>query len=364
MGVLQFPVSIPVTVGTLPSLKFMVTTDNFATITTAGYLNSSNIDSANPMAPTDVVMVLYNYDPRFQTGTFEIFTVSITVQGVISLIIWRGGVVLPVEVNDIAMFYNTDGAIYDGVGITAMHQGDIQAGLSGTQGGFISYPGTPATGSLSFEASASSGNFASVLTNAPLTQPTDFFIPNPATSTADIAVAPAPLVNNNLIAASGTAGLIKDSGIPISSIPTIITPVVVGDVASFATTGGEIEDSGIAAANIMQKNIVNILGATGSIVANKVNGTEVSGLVTANGIAGVITTSTLTTAPGGAYIITWTNSFVTTSSVVLVNLMTSASTYFDIILGVIPGSGTVRFSITNYSSGSLDGIFTFSYLVM
>lgn len=121
MGILQYPTPIPATVGTLPSLKFMVTTDNLATVTTAGYLNSGNVDSANPISTTDVLMVLYSYNYQTTSGTFAQFTVSISgVTGAISLIEWinPGNVLLPVISGDLAVFNGTTGQIKDS-GITA-----------------------------------------------------------------------------------------------------------------------------------------------------------------------------------------------------------------------------------------------------
>lgn len=333
MGVLQFPIPIPVTVGTLPSLKFMLTTDNFATITTSGYLNSANMDAANPMAQTDIVMVLYNYDPRFQTGTFEIFTVTIDVRGTITLNLWNGGVVLPVEVNDIAMFYNTLGAIYDGVNVTARHQGNIQAGLSGTQGGFISYPSSANAGNFIFEASASSPNAVGVVTNQSLGQSSNFLLPDPGVANSLVAVAPNNLVNNNLVKAVGTLGLIADSGIPFSTV--------------------------------MQNNIVNTLTSSGAIVANKVNGSESANLVTANGMSGVITTSSLTTAGGSSYVITWTNSFITSTSAILLTLSGGTNTVQNIMFKCAPGSGAATLTIyNNTASTALNGTIAISYLVI
>src|SRR5271154_3266864 len=78
MGILQYPTPIPATVAVLPTLKFMVSTDNLATITTAGYLNSANLDAANPISNTDVIMMLYNYNSATTIGTYGLFSVSVS----------------------------------------------------------------------------------------------------------------------------------------------------------------------------------------------------------------------------------------------------------------------------------------------
>lgn len=237
MGVLQFPTPIPATVGSLPSLKFMVTTDGLGLLTTPGYLNPSNIDSGNPMVATDIVMALYSFNQQSKTGTFGLFTVSVAISGVITLSIFE--------------------------------------------------------------------------------------------------------------------------------FPGVLLPVVPGDLAQFVDANGKIGDSGIAAINVMQKNITNTLTPSGRIIANKVSGTEASNLVTANGMAGFITTSTLTIAPGSSnqYIITWTNSFITATSVVLFTQVGSTSTNYNCYYNIVPFNGTAQLTLTNNGSTNFNGVFVFSYLV-
>jgi hypothetical protein len=69
-------------VGVLPSTVKMCTTDNFATITGAGYLTNSML--VGGFKPTDVLEVIYSYSQSDGTGTFGTFTLSIT-SGVITL---------------------------------------------------------------------------------------------------------------------------------------------------------------------------------------------------------------------------------------------------------------------------------------
>jgi hypothetical protein len=113
MGIIQLPVVLPAQIGILPQMKRMVTTDNLSTITTAGYLNGVDLQS-NPIASSDVLDVLYGYNLQTNTGTFGIFTVSIT-NGVITLVQWAnpGDVLLPVVANDLASFNGTTGQIKD-----------------------------------------------------------------------------------------------------------------------------------------------------------------------------------------------------------------------------------------------------------
>jgi hypothetical protein len=334
MGIVQFPTPIPVTNGTAPNLRFAVFTDNLATITAAGYLSSASIEAGIPLSNRDVVFCLYSYSLTTTSGTFGIFTVSIsTSTGQITLSEWTGtsGVVLPTIANHIATFTNTTGQLSEDPA-TAISGGNIQAGLSGTAGTVASYPGTASKGSLILAAVANTGNTNTTISNVAMGQASVISIPDPGGATADFAIAPAALVNNNLIKASGTVGLIADAG--------------------------------IAAANVMVTNATNTLTSSGSIVANKVNGTEAANAVTASGMAGTITTSSLTTAGGANYAITWTNTFITATSCIQVTLSGGTNTTENITLKAAPGAGTATLTIYNNTAATaLNGTILISYLV-
>lgn len=221
MGIVQAPSVLPGQVGVIGALKYMVTTDNFSAITTAGYLN--NIDLAvNPILASDVLGVTYGYSTVTNSGTFSIFTPSIS-NGVITLVQAAAtGVTLPTIANHIATYTNTVGNLSEDPA-TAISGGNIQAGLSGTAGTVASFPGTASKGSLVLAAVANTGNTVTTISNAAMGQASVISIPDPGAATADFAVAPAALVNNNLVKASGTAGLIADSGISSASISSAIT---------------------------------------------------------------------------------------------------------------------------------------------
>lgn len=92
MGVLQFPTALAGSVNVFPTYKYMVTTDNLASVTTPGYLNVSNTDAAQPMARTDMVVGFYDYNLQTQSGTYGVFTVSVSNLGVITLALVGGGI--------------------------------------------------------------------------------------------------------------------------------------------------------------------------------------------------------------------------------------------------------------------------------
>jgi hypothetical protein len=144
----------------------------------------------------------------------------------------------------------------------------------------------------------------------------------------------------------------------------VLLPVVSGDIAVFNGTTGQIKDGNILATNLMVVNAPNTLTAAGSIIANKVNGTEAANAVTASGMAGAITTSSLTTAGGSSYAITWTNTFITATSVVLLTLAGGTNTTENITLKCVPGAGTATLTIyNNTASTALNGTIIISYLV-
>lgn len=331
----QFPTPIPVTNGNYPQFKFGVFGDNLTTVTTAGYLNSASIEAGLPLSNADVVMALYSFVPQTSTGSFGIFTVSISAaNGQITLTAWGnpGDVVLPTIANYIAHFTNTSGTLSSNAA-NVINAGNIQAGLSGTAGTLASFPATAAKGSLILAGVANTGNTNTTISNAAMGQASVISIPDPAAATADFVLAPAALVSGNLVQASGTAGLVADSGL--------------------ATT------------NVVSKIAANVFSGAGQITLAKANGTEATNAVTASGNAGVITTSSLTTAGGGSYAITWTNTLITATSVILLTIMGGTNTTENITLTATAGSGTSTLTIYNNTAATaLNGTIFIGYTVL
>lgn len=100
-------------------------------------------------------------------------------------------------------------------------------------------------------------------------------------------------------------------------------------------------------------------------LANKANGTEAANAVTASGTTGVITTSALTTAGGASYAITWTNTFITTSSTVLLSIMGGTNTTNAVLLKATAGSGSSTLTIYNLTAATaLNGNILIGYQVI
>lgn len=116
MGIIAINVNTTGLVGQTvnPRRCTLITTDNLATITTAGYLNNQN-SLGNEILPTDVFDILYSFNQTTNAGTFGIFTVSYSSATGFSLVAWAnpGDVLLPVVSNDFANFNGTTGQIKD-----------------------------------------------------------------------------------------------------------------------------------------------------------------------------------------------------------------------------------------------------------
>lgn len=269
MGILQLPTPLAAQVGLSPATKKMVTTDNLATLTAAGYLNAVNLESF-PITVTDVLEILYSYNTVTNASTFGIFTVSIS-NGTITLVQWAnpGDVLLPVVSGDFANFNGTTGQIKDAgfspsnaaktkvvmanaatvadhimvstdtAGTagnktgTAINDGSLQAGRDTVAGSLVSYPATTATGTLAVTAVANSGAFSGVLSNVALGQSSTWSLPDPVNAVARVLVGATatPFVSGNLPKASGTGGLMVDSGIVAANIVQSQSSVANNNVA-------------------------------------------------------------------------------------------------------------------------------------
>ena len=287
MSILSINVNVTGLVGQTvnPRRNTMITTDNLATITAAGYLNGQN-SSGNPIFPTDIFEVLYSFNQANQQGTFGIFQLTYSSSTGFTLVLWEnpGNVLLPVVSGDFANFNGTTGQIKDagyspsnpaktkvvmasaavtnnglaafldtagtignpstttttGFGITAA-TGNFTATLGNFVGGSAAggnnaqvqlFPTTAAKGSLILLAAANTGNTNTTLTNAAMGQATVITVPDPAGATADFVLAPAALVNGNLVKASGTAGLVADAGFAANNVQTsaLTSPDAISDL--------------------------------------------------------------------------------------------------------------------------------------
>lgn len=221
----QLPTQLSGTVDVFPNFKYMVTGDDLATITTAGYLNQIDLQS-NPIAPTDILQILYSFNQQTNVGTFSEFSVAIS-NGVITLVpvsqAGEGDVLLnpaPAKAtNNIVVFDAAANTIKQGTGgDTAIFPGSLQAGLSGQAGLVASFPPSANSGSLRLQATNNAGGFISTISNTSVGRPTVYSLQDPGVPTANFALTAAALVNGNLVSANGTVGLLQDAGISVTNV--------------------------------------------------------------------------------------------------------------------------------------------------
>jgi len=310
-----------------PSIIYINTTDTYATVTATGYLNLSreNGFTFNNQQIAEV----------YTTDDGPVFLQVVVTSTNVSLVEFNapGSVTLPTITNNIIVSTNTVGDLANLTG-TAINAGSLQAGSSGIAGSLISYPATASKGNLELIAVANSGNTSTIISNVAMGQASTISIPDPGNAAARFLV-------------GATA-----------------TPLVSGNFPQNSGTGGLVVDSGLAVSNIVSKAAVNTFSGGSSIVLAKVNGTESSNAVTASGVAGVITTSSLTTGGGLTYAITWTNTFISATSVIGLTIQGGTNTTQNINFKVVPGAGTATLTIYNLTAATaLNGTILIGYTV-
>lgn len=142
--------------------------------------------------------------------------------------------------------------------------GIISSGIfsGGFQGSVAMFPSVANSGSLRFGANPNAGNFQIDITNASFGQATAISIPDPGSITANLTLAPFPLVSGNVVKASGTAGLLVDAGFALLANTTAVWGGG-GVTNAFVATG--ISATSIVTATILAStNAVSIVKAVPS----------------------------------------------------------------------------------------------------
>jgi|SRR5579862_6389411 len=296
MGILSITTDTAGQVNVNPRRVKIITNDNLATITTAGYLNPISLQGYI-ILPTDFLDIDYSFNTATNSGTLETFTASFS-NGVITLNQWTnpGDVLLPVVSGDFAAFNGTSGQIKDfgylpsnaaktnvvmangatianhigcytdtagTIGVdatTAINGGNLQAGLTtGVAGSFISCPATTTTGSLALTAVANSGNFNNVIRNASTGQATAWVFGDPGTATTNIMSSIAGISAGNLVKGGTNNTLLADAG---AALLAKTTSAFAGGSTSNTFTATGLTASSIVTANILTStNSVSITKA-------------------------------------------------------------------------------------------------------
>lgn len=394
MAILEGPVLLTGEAGVRPVKKRMVTTDSLATITTAGYMNERELPQN--VSPEDMLEVFYDWDDVAKSGTYGVFAVSVS-NGTITLAEHESATgvnaTLPTANNSIAVFSNTTGDIKLGAG-TVSNAGSLQAGSSGTAGSLVSFPSTAAKGYIELAAQNNAGDHAISLVNASFGQASSIEIPDPGAATAKFILSESSIStqsiatglsitgNNNVQTTGGGQFLAGSSGSAghFASFPATAASgnlslkainnatgdfdTIISNAAAVAQDQTiTIPDSGAATANFVLTEGTNTMGAGSLVVLDHATGTEAANAVTASGNSGVITTSALTTAGGASYAITWTNTAIAASSVVMLSLMGGSSTVKNVTLEATAGAGSSTLTIYNDDAAALDGTLIIGFAV-
>lgn len=113
MGILSITTDTAGQINVNPRRVKIITTDNLATITTAGYLNRIALQGYT-ILPTDFLDIDYSFNAATNSGTLETFVASFS-NGVITLSQWNnpGDILLPVVSGNLAVFNGTAGQLKD-----------------------------------------------------------------------------------------------------------------------------------------------------------------------------------------------------------------------------------------------------------
>lgn len=112
------------------------------------------------------------------------------------------------------------------------------------------------------------------------------------------------------------------------------------------------------------------VGDTGPIITlAKTNNTNIGAsgsTFTLNGVCGFMTSASLSVANGNGAVWTWNNTFITTTSFILVlpQILTGTSPrLFSVVSAEITGAGVCELTASNRSGGTISGTCCFNYLI-
>jgi len=286
MAVLSWTTEVTGFEGIIPKLIYIDTNDTFATITAAGYLNPS-VEMGMEFTNDAMALVMSNTGPLWLQTSLVGSNHSLVSPSNST------NVILPTIANHIATYTNTIGTLSEDP-VTAISGGNIQAGLSGVAGGFISYPATMTTGTLRLTATSSAGDFATFITNASQAASRTYTIPDAGASSSFLLTNNATtqtIATGNLALTVGTLTL-GSSGhasslqiFPITANNGSFSIIPLNIAGNFTVT--------LSNASIGQSTVYSLpdAGAATSNIAVTTGATVANNFVMASGVAGQITDS-------------------------------------------------------------------------
>ncbi len=152
----------------------------------------------------------------------------------------------------------TGGVVSEDVA-TAINGGNIQAGLSGTAGYLSSFPTTALKGSFRVAAVDNTGDTLVTLSNVAHGQATVYSIPDAGNALGRVLVGASatPFTSGHLLSASGTGGLVADSGVATSAVQLAanIKAATTADIGGGGAGPLTIVVAGMTAASVVVASI-------------------------------------------------------------------------------------------------------------
>jgi hypothetical protein len=143
--------------------------------------------------------------------------------------------------------------------------GNLTAGASGSSGTVTSFPSTATNGSLILAASDAGGAFNSTISNGSMAQSTIFTMPDPSNANARFLVGASatPFVSGNFPVASGTGGLMVDSGLAATNIQnkTNIKAGITGNIGGGGAGPITVPVTGMTASSVVVATIATSTNA-------------------------------------------------------------------------------------------------------
>lgn len=349
LNITSYPTGL---VGVNPSIVYIDTNDTIATVLTTGYLNKS---VQQGFTFNEAMMACVSTKTTPNATSTQVAWLEVSHSGTNWSLVpaaGSGSVTLPTKVAHIATYSNTTGGLTEDPAI-AINAGSLQAGLSGTLGGLISFSATPAKGSLVVQATANTGNTTTVITNAPMGQTSTIAIPDPGASGASFIISTTAagqsiaggltLTTGNFAVSAGniTSGSSGNAGTFISFPSTAAN----GTLILAATNAGGAFNTTISNGTIAQSTVYT-MGDIGASTGGLVVATSAIRMKSVAGAA----------AAGGAAAQSFTDAFCTSASNIIGNWNTQANAAS--VLKIVPGNGS--FVVTSSADA---GVGTFNYII-
>lgn len=254
-------------IGITPRLVRLNSTDDLATITTAGYLPNFSL------YPTDIVFCSYEttnfalLNPVIaDTG---IITLELTTASAVDSVFGRTGVVVA-AINDYSQAQINGLKVSDSPTFN-----NVNAGSSGTAGTFVAYPTTALKGSLKIAATDNTGDTQTVITNANMGQATTVSIPDPGAATAKFLLDSGAAT----MATGSKLNFDRGTGTEAANAVTINAQVGVITTSALTTAAGSsyaitLTNNKIATTNVV---LISVMGGTNTTKAVTISATAGNG---------------------------------------------------------------------------------------